>query len=76
MRIPEGCPPKIGHKVTTIFFNRWYFIKKLSLRAKKNSVLRRKNGKKHGKKIGFYQFLMTKCRFYSQNGGKFPSCNL
>ena len=42
---PLGArPPKIARKDTTIFFNRYYFIKKFTHSTQKKSILRRKMG--------------------------------
>ena len=75
-RHTQRMPLKIGHKVTTIFFNRYYFIKKLTLSPIKNSVSSRKKGTNHGKKIGFRHIEVTKCRYFCQNSGKFPNYDL
>jgi len=67
---------KIARKDTTIFFNRCNFIEKLSLGGQKKWVQGRQNVKKDGKRIGFSQLSMAKCRFLGQNGGNFPNYRL
>ena len=76
MTLLGARPPKIARKDTTIFFNRCYNIEKLTLSQRKKTFSRRKKGQKDGKKHRFWQFFMTKCRFFCQNGGKFPNYDL
>ena len=76
MTLLGARPPKIARKDTTIFSNRCYNIEKLTLSQRKKTFSRRKKGQKDGKKIGFHYFLVTKCRFFCQNSGKFPNYNL
>ena len=76
MTLLGARPPKIARKDTTIFSNRCYNIEKLTLSQRKKSFKQKKKGQKDGKKIGFYHFLVTKCRFFCQNSGKFPNYNL
>ena len=72
----EGYPPKNARKDTTIFFNRCYFIEKLTPCHQKKQVRGRKNIKKTGKNVEIFYYTMAKCRIIGQNHGKFPSYRL
>jgi len=56
MMTSEGGPPKIGHKDTTIFSNRCYFIEKLTPNHQKNLFDVGKRRKKVAKKSDFIVF--------------------
>ena len=76
MRFLREQTLKNDRKDTTIFFNRCTFIEKLTPHPLKKIGLRRQKGKNDGKNFGFSRFWMTKCRFFCQNGGKFPCYSL
>ena len=76
LRFSRDLIAEIGHKDSTIFFNRCNFIKKLTVWGLKKSVSSRKKSKKDGKRIGFYPFYMANCRFFCQKCGKFINYSL